>query len=147
MSDEPAVKPGKKTSEHLMAYIMTAVAVAVGSILSFNLPEEDALVKVAAFLAPILASMGYSFSRGKAKQQATKILMFALILPVLLAGCTCTLQKQALEELDDTQDLIFPEYMELIEKKFADHPDRIKNRKDLVSTAEELLDKLKKQTE
>ncbi len=146
MSDEPAVKPGKKTSEHLMAYIMTAVAIAVGSILSFNLPEEDALVKVAAFLAPILASMGYSISRGNAKKTA-KALVFALVLPVLLVGCTCTLQKQALEELDDTHDLIFPEYIRLVEKEFAGKPDRIKNRKLLVSTAEEVLDKLKKQIE
>jgi hypothetical protein len=146
MSDEPAVKPGKKTSEHTMTYIMTAIAVAVGTVLSLELPEESPWVKVAGFLAPIIAGLGYTVCRTKAKQ-AAKILVFAIVLPVLLVGCTCALEKQTLEELDDTQDLIFPEYIRLVEKEYAGDADKIENEKLLVETAKEALDELKKDAE
>ncbi len=149
MSDQPTVKPGIKSTE----FYITAVLTVVGAVMALLPPgtegEATTLEIVRQICGAILAggaSIGYTVSRGKAKG-AAKVLVFALVLPLLLFGCTCGLEKQALEELDDTQDLIFPEYIRLVEKEFADSPDKIVNRKELVSTAQEVLDELKKQTE
>ncbi len=146
MSDQPEVKPGKQTSEHTMTYVMTALAVAVGTVLSLELPEESPWVKVAGFLGPILAGMGYTYCRTKAKQVA-KILVFAIVLPVLLIGCTCTLERTVVKEVEDNHDLIFPEHMRLMTEKYGADSAKVKNRKLLIEATEEAIDELKKQTE
>lgn len=143
MSDESTVKPGYKSTE----FWLSSIAILVGIVMASGAIVEDSPVAQAiGVAASVLGAMGYSVSRGMAKK-GVKILMFALVLPILLAGCVCTIQKQAIEELDDTNDLIFPEYMLLVEKEFAGNAEKIENRKFLIQTAEELIDRLKKQTE
>lgn len=68
ISAEPAVKPGKKSSEHLMTYIAMAVS-AVGAIVSeMALPEAHWVVKALIIIGPIVGSSVYTFGRSKVKQ-------------------------------------------------------------------------------
>lgn len=69
---EPEVKPGKKSSEHLMAYVAIGISIATALVAELALPDTHWAVKGIAIIAPILVSMGYSKSRGEAKAGAAK---------------------------------------------------------------------------
>lgn len=59
------VKPGYKTSEFWLAFASSVLAAFLSSGL---LPESHPAVKVAAFCAAALASLGYSVSRAHVKK-------------------------------------------------------------------------------
>jgi hypothetical protein len=65
---EPAVKPGKKSSEHLMTYVAMGLSVLVGIVAELGLPESHWAVKGIAMLVPIVGSTAYTFSRSGVKK-------------------------------------------------------------------------------
>lgn len=64
---EPAVKPGKKSSEHWMTYVAILVSALVGAVGEMALPETHWAVKVAGILAPIVGASVYTYGRSKVK--------------------------------------------------------------------------------
>jgi hypothetical protein len=74
-------------------------------------------------------------------------LVLALGVGLSSIGCSCSIEKKAVADLQATHDLIFPEYIKLVEKEFATAPDKIDNRKKLVQSSNNILNGLKKVTE
>lgn len=79
-----------------------------------------------------------------------RIWKLALVLCAALmmsACCSVAIEKKAVGDLKATHDLIFPEYIKLVEKEYAGKPDEIARRKRLVQSANDLTDAMKKVTE
>lgn len=74
-------------------------------------------------------------------------LVVASLLLLFLSACSCGIEKKAVADLRATHDMIFPEYIKLVEKEYATAPDKIDNRKKLVQSANDIVDGLKKVTE
>lgn len=91
--EKPAVAPGYKTTE----FWLTLVVVLAGLLPSSGLlPENHWAVKLCGLVVSALAALGYQVSRGSVKKAEVSnnkpplgVLMFALLLPLLVAGC-CT---------------------------------------------------------
>lgn len=73
--------------------------------------------------------------------------VLVLVLALSAIGCSCSIEKKAVADLQATHDLIFPEYIKLVEKEFATAPEKIDNRKKLVQSSNNILSGLKKATE
>ena len=85
-----------------------------------------------------------------------KFCLSFLVLAIAVTGMGCpssAIQKKAVRDLDATHKLIFPEYIRLIEKKYApdaadssedaeDKKAKIQRRKDFVKSANDLVDGL-----
>lgn len=71
-------------------------------------------------------------------------LALAGMLALSAIGCSCGIEKKAVGDLEATHNLIFPEYIRLVEKEHAAAPDKIENRKKLVQSANDLVGALKK---
>jgi hypothetical protein len=77
--------------------------------------------------------------------------LFAITLALLVCftaiGCSCGIEKKAVDDLRATHDLIFPEYIKLVEKEYAADPAKIDNRKKLVQSANDITSGMKKVVE
>lgn len=71
-------------------------------------------------------------------------LAFVLALSV---GCSCGIEKKAVNDLKATHDLIYPEYLKLVEKEYAADKDKIDNRKKLVQSSNDIVNAMKKAVE
>lgn len=74
-------------------------------------------------------------------------LALALGLALSAVGCSCDIEAKAVADLKATHDLIFPEYIKLVEKEYASDKDKVENRKKLVQSASNVVDALKKAVE
>ena len=70
-----------------------------------------------------------------------------LLAALLVSGCCADIQKKAVDDLEATHALIFPEYLKLVEKEHAGSPDKIANRKGLVKSAGDIVSAMKKMVE
>lgn len=59
------------------------------------------------------------------------------------ACCTPKIESGAVDNLKATNDLIFPEYIKLVEKEYASDPAKIDNRKKLVQSANDIVTQMK----
>lgn len=86
------------------------------------------------------------------------ILALAAVVSVGAVGCCSSpLQKKAVENLEDTHNLIFPEYVRLVEKEYPvntgdydldkKNKEKVENRKGLVKSARDLTEAMKKDLE
>lgn len=84
MSEEKKdLKPGYRTTE----FWLSLAAMIVGAVFASGAFGEDSQVlKVAGLAASVLGVLGYTVSRGKAKQGAKVLGM--IILPLLILGCS-----------------------------------------------------------
>ena len=144
MSDDNAIKPGKTTSEFKLSYVAIILSSLVAAVFEMGLPEAHWAVKVATILSPILVSLGYNHSRGMAK--SAKILVVALVLS-LLTGCLSTIPAKAVTDIEETHDIILPEYIEYVETDPDLDDDEKDDARKLVGSLERLVDALKKHTE
>ena len=85
-----------------------------------------------------------------------KFCLSFLVLAIAVTGMGCpssAIQKKAVRDLDATHKLIFPEYIRLVESKYApvegessedadDKKAKIQRRKDFVKSANNLVDKM-----
>lgn len=71
-------------------------------------------------------------------------LVVAAILLLFLSACSCGIEKKAVADLKATNDMIFPEYVRLVEKEYASDPAKIDNRKKLVQSANDIVSGLQK---
>lgn len=79
-----------------------------------------------------------------------RIWKLALVLCAALmmsACCSIAVEKKAVDDLQATHDLIFPEYIKLVEKEYAGKPDEIARRKRLVQSSNDLTGAMKKALE
>ncbi len=60
------------------------------------------------------------------------------------ACCSFKVEKKSVGDLKATHDLIFPEYIKLVEEKYAGKPDEIARRKRTVQSANDITDAMKK---
>lgn len=67
----------------------------------------------------------------------------ALVVTVSLTACSSAIEKKVVDDLDATQKLIFPEYLDLC-KKSGMTDEKLKNRQLLVKTAQDDVDALMK---
>lgn len=86
---DPAVAPGKKTSENLMTYVAIILSALIGAVGEMALPETHWAVKIAAILAPIIGAGIYTNGRSKVKAgaAAAKVMLLAILLPFFAMGC------------------------------------------------------------
>ena len=66
-----------------------------------------------------------------------------LWLACLMAACSCGIEKKAVSDLKGTHDLIFPEYLQMVEKSDL-KADQKERRKALVKSANDLVEALRK---
>jgi len=87
-----------------------------------------------------------------------KLMLVAVLALSMSACCSVAIEKKAVNDLQATHDLIFPEYITLIEAKYAPvagesaedaakKKDQIARRKRLVQSANDLTGAMKKVTE
>jgi hypothetical protein len=69
-------------------------------------------------------------------------LVVAVLVVFSVVGCCSPspVLKKNIDDLEDTHKIIFPEYISLVEAKYAGDDDKIKRRKDLVGSAERKVD-------
>lgn len=72
------------------------------------------------------------------------VIALASVLALSAIGCSCSIEKKAVDDLRATHDLIFPEYIKLVEKEYAGSPDKIDNRKKLVQSANDITSAMRK---
>jgi hypothetical protein len=71
-------------------------------------------------------------------------LALAGMLALSAIGCSCAIEKKAVADLQATHDLIFPEYLKLVEKEYASDKDKIENRKKIVQSANDIINGMKR---
>ncbi|MGH7260560.1 MAG: hypothetical protein ACREI9_07735 [Nitrospiraceae bacterium] len=77
-----------------------------------------------------------------------KFWMLALVFALCsLSACSCAIEKKAVDDLDATQQIIYPEYLKLVEKEYASDPAKIDNRRKLVRSSNDIMIQLKKSVE
>ena len=72
------------------------------------------------------------------------VLALALVLGESAIGCSCSIEKKAVNDLQATHDLIFPESIKLFQKGHARFPGKINNRKKRVQSANDITSAMKK---
>lgn len=70
----------------------------------------------------------------------------AIVLSLSMGACKCGLEKANVQNATDTQELIFPEYLELCKKSGMD-AEKMKNRQKLVDSARDTMAALKRAVE
>ena len=73
-----------------------------------------------------------------------KLSLVVAVAHMMSACCSVAIEKKAVDDLQATHDLIFPEYIKLVEKEYAGKPDEIARRKRLVQSSNDLTGAMKR---
>ncbi len=147
MGEEIKVKPGVKTTEFWIASVVAVVGAVMAFLPAATEGDPTILEIVRQICGAVMsagAAMGYTVSRGLAKQGA-KILVVAFMIGIMI-GC-CTVPAQAVKQIESTHNIILPEYIQYIEADTSLDSDEKDDAKKLAGSLERLVDALKKHTE
>lgn len=73
-----------------------------------------------------------------------KVSLVVVLALSMAACCTPVIEKKSVGDLQATHDLIFPEYIKLVEKEYAGKPDEIARRKRTIQSANDITAAMKK---
>jgi hypothetical protein len=76
-----------------------------------------------------------------------KKLIAVAVLALFAGGCSCTLEKKALNEVEATHGIVLPQYLSYVEKDAALNAAQKDDRRKLVESLKRVTGELRKQAE
>ena len=74
-------------------------------------------------------------------------LAFAALMALSLGACSCTAEKKAVSDIQSTQQIVLPQYLNYVEKDASLNKDQKDDRKKLVESLQRLVEVLRKSLE